>query len=141
MANGNGKLALAKKHWALIAKLVVGVGVIGAGVQEYVALQEQNRLVYQTLSTKVNNMAEVLANIQGQHSILLKLVPGVHHEEMFAPTAHMPRAPSKPPTSKKPKPKPKVEVATEPIPIQRKIDVQAFEQLPANLDDLANEYK
>jgi len=149
------------------AKLLGAITALTTAVNGYLDLEKKNALVYQALASKVNNMSTELAEIKGQNAVIMMFVKAElgaealdaldAMEPAMAPT----RAPAMAvPASDEPEAASDemdehgggvgdtmVEVMTEsaePKPEKRakaQMNVQAYQELPANLEDLVQEQK
>ena len=143
------------------AKLVGAITALTAAVNGYLDLEKKNALVYQALASKVNNMATELAEVKGQNQVIMVFLARQNGlDEMLE---EMGEVPTRSPASL-PKPErlddageeaeeatsiedeidmvAEVTVASEaPEPVAQSMNVDAYQELPANLDDLVQEQK
>lgn len=147
-----------QRNKAGYAKLVGAITALTTAIAGYTELARNNQIVYQTLATKVNSMAEELSWLKGQNELMLIFLQAKLGGEIVPPTTTRdeatpaPRSPppeergsargairkAPPVRSERLPEKPPKELQKE---LQKEIVVDAFKKLPPNLEALMAEQK
>jgi len=143
-----------RKHGGNYAKLIAAISALTAAINGYLDLAKKNELVYQALASKVNHMSTELAEVRGQNEVLMMFVKaklGAESDEFEAmEEAAVEEAPPVSSLGVAAGATPEADVAVtavadeeppaaalaKPPKAEKRVAVQAYQQLPDDLADL-----